>query len=134
MKASCVPCPRAKLAAAVLPSLALVLVPLAWLVLRAPLAGLVTGSMVGGAVCAAALIVHWSGRPGLRSDYLARGKSDFQTSILEMFNSLSWGGLAWCLASIAASPSERAVVGAAFAAMAALVTLGVSWLLRRGPE
>lgn len=122
----------AKLAAAVFPPLALVLLPLAWLVGRAPLAGLVASFTVTGAVCAAAVIVHWCGRPGSRSDYLARGKSDFLTSILEMFNSLFWGGLGWCLASIAASgSSEKIVVGASFAGIAVLVTLGASWFLRR---
>lgn len=121
----------AKLAAAVLPSLALVALPLAWLIMHAPLAGLLAAGTVVGAVCAAALIVHWCGRPGLRSDYLARGKGDFLSSILGMFSSLSWGALAWCLASLAAGPSDRVVLGAAFAALAAPATLGVSWLLRR---
>lgn len=121
----------AKLAAAVLPCLALVCLPLAWLIVRAPLAGLGAAGAVVGAVCAAAVIVHWCGRPGLRSDYLARGKGDFPTSILQMFNSLSWGGLAWCLASMAAGPSDRTVVGASFAALAALATLGAARLFRR---
>jgi ABC-2 type transport system permease protein len=121
----------AKLAAAVLPCLALVCLPLAWLTARAPLAGLGAAGAVVGAVCAAAVIVHWCGRPGLRSDYLARGKGDFLSSILQMFNSLSWGGLAWCLASMAAGPSDRTVVGASFAALAALATLGAARLFRR---
>jgi ABC-2 type transport system permease protein len=121
----------AKLAAAVLPSLALVLAPLAWLVMRFPAAGLVTGLTLSGAVCCAAVIVHWCGRPGLRSDYLARGKSDFLTSILEMFNSLSWGGLGWCLTSIVGGASDKTLAGAAFGAMGVLVTLGTSWLFRR---
>lgn len=121
----------AKLAAAVLPCLALVCLPLAWLIVRAPLAGLGAAGAVVGAVCAAAVIVHWCGRPGLRSDYLARGKGDFLTSILQMFNSLSWGGLAWCLASMAAGPSDRTVAGASFAALAALATLGAARLFRR---
>jgi ABC-2 type transport system permease protein len=122
---------RAKLAAAILPSLALVALPLAWLVLRMPGAGMLAALSVCGAVGAAALIVHWCGRPGLRSDYLARGKSDVLTSILEMFNSLSWGALAWCLASLATKPSDKLIVGTWCAALAVLVTLGVSRLLRR---
>ncbi|MGI4844249.1 MAG: putative ABC transporter permease subunit [Janthinobacterium lividum] len=122
---------NAKLAAAVLPCLFLVLAPLAWLVVRAPLAGLAAAGAVIGAVCAATVIVHWCGRPGLRSDYVARGKGDFLSSILGVFNSLSWGGLAWSLASIAAGPSDRTIVAASVAAVAALATLGVSWLFRR---
>lgn len=121
----------AKLAAAVLPSLALVFLPLGWLIARTPLGGLGVAGAVVGAVCAAAVIVHWCGRPGLRSDYLARGKGDFLSSILQMFNSLSWGGLAWCLASIAAGPSDRTVVGASFATLAAVATLGAARLFRR---
>ncbi len=122
----------AKLASAILPPLALLLLPLAWLVVRAPLAGVLAGFTVVGAVCTAAIIVHWCGRPGLRSDYLARGKSDFLTSILEMFNSLSWGGVGWCFVSIAAGgASDKLVVGAWLAAMAVLVTLAAAWWLRR---
>ncbi|RZJ83173.1 MAG: hypothetical protein EOO64_06605 [Massilia sp.] len=121
----------AKLAAAVLPSLALVLIPLAWLVRRAPAAGLVTAGSVGGAVCTAALIVHWCGRPGLRSDYLARGKGDLLTSTMGLFNSLSWGGLGWCLASVTKGASDRTVAGASFAALAVLATLTFSWFMRR---
>ncbi|MGH8856264.1 MAG: putative ABC transporter permease subunit, partial [Telluria sp.] len=121
----------AKLAAAVLPSLALVAVPLAWLGMRAPVAGLAASFTVIGAVCAAAVIVHWCGRPGSRSDYLARGKSDVRTSILEMFNSLSWGGVAWVLASVTAAPSRLQMVATAVAPIAVVVTLVVSWFLRR---
>ncbi len=124
----------AKLAAAVLPSLALVCIPLGWVIVRAPLAGLAAALTVGGAVCSAALIVHWCGRPGLRSDYVARGKSDVLTSVLEMFNSLSWAGLGWCLASLAAEASNKMLVGAWVAAMAVMVTLGMSRLLRRPPS
>lgn len=122
---------NAKLAAAVSPCLFLVLAPVTWLIVRAPLAGLGAAGAVLGAVCAAALIVHWCGRPGLRSDYVARGKGDFLSAILGMFNSLSWGALAWFLASIATGPSDRSIVGASFAALSALATLGVSWLFRR---
>jgi ABC-2 type transport system permease protein len=121
----------AKLAAAILPSLALVLAPLAWLVVRYPAAGLAAGFTLTGAVCCAAIIVHWCGRPGLRSDYLARGKSDFLTSILEMFNSLSWGGLGWCLAAIVGGASDKTLLGAAAGATGVLVTLGASWFFRR---
>ena len=120
-----------KLAAAVLPSLAIVLVPLGWLVGRAPAAGLLAAVGVTGAVCAAAVIVHWCARPGSRSDYLARGRSDFLTSILEMCNSLSWGGLMWCLVSLTAAQSTKYATGAAVAAAAASLVLLVSWLLRR---
>ena len=121
----------AKLAAAVLPPLALVLAPLAWLSMRLPSTGLAACFSVTGAVCSAALIVHWCGKPGLRSDYIARGKGDFPTMILELLNSLSWAGLGLCLASIADDRSDKWVVGASFSAMAVLLILGTSWLMRR---
>lgn len=121
----------AKLAAAVLPSLAIVFLPVAWLIGRAPAPGLLASLTVTGAVCAAAVIVHWCGRPGLRSDYLARGRTDLLTSTLEMFNSLSWGALAWCLLSLTAGLSTRYMAGAMGAAGAVGITLVASWLLRR---
>ena len=121
----------AKLAAAVLPSLALVLAPLAWLVVRSPLAGLVTAFCVTGAVCTAALIVHWCGRPGSRSDFQVRGKSDLLTTILEMFNSLAWGGLAWALAALQESASDKVIVATSFAASGVVVMLALSRFLRR---
>jgi ABC-2 type transport system permease protein len=121
----------AKLGAAVLPSLALVLVPLAWLVVRTPLAGLVAAFCVTGAVCTAALIVHWCGRPGSRSDFQTRGKSDVLTTILEMFNSIAWGALAWALSALVEGVSNKLIVGTSFAAMGVVVMLGLSWFLRR---
>lgn len=121
----------AKLAAAILPPLAIVFIPMTWLALRTPVTGLAAVFTVGGAVCAAALTAHWCGRPAARSDFTTRGKGDFLTSILQMFNSLSWGGLAWCLASLASSWSGKTAIGAAFAAAAVLAALGASWLLRR---
>ncbi len=121
----------AKLAAAVLPSLAVVLVPLAWLVVRDPLAGLVVACCVTGAVCTAALIVHWCGRPGLRSDFQARGKSDVMTTILELINSLAWGGLAWALSALVEATSDKLIVATSFAVLGVVTVLGFSWMLRR---
>jgi len=121
----------AKLAAAVLPSLALVLAPLAWLVVRSPLAGLATAFCVTGAVCTAALIVHWCGRPGSRSDFQVRGKSDALTTILEMLNSVAWGGLAWALSALLEGASDKVIVGTSCAALGVVVILALSWFLRR---
>lgn len=122
----------AKLTAAIMPPTAIVLAPVVWLALRTPMAGLTAALTIGGAVCAAALIVHWCGRPGARSDFTTRGKSDFLTSILQMSSALSWGGLAWCLASLAVGTGpSKTVIGLPFAGAAILLTLGVAWLLRR---
>lgn len=121
----------AKLGAAVLPSLALMLLPLAWLVVRNPSTGLVATFCVTGAVCTAALIVHWCGRPGSRSDFQVRGKSDVLTLVLELFNSIAWGGLAWALSALVEGVSDKLIVMTSIAAMGVLVMLGLSWLLRR---
>jgi ABC-2 type transport system permease protein len=130
------PAPRstirlAKLGAAILPSLALILIPLTWLLLRDPLPGLVVVVCVTGAVCSAALIVHWCGRPGSRSDFKARGKSDTLTTILQMCNSLAWGGLVWALATLIESVSNKLIAFSSFTALSVAALLGLSWFLRR---
>jgi ABC-2 type transport system permease protein len=89
-----------KLAASVMPPLALVALPLLWLVVRAPLAGLMVCFTVSAAVLGAALIVMWTGRPAPRSDFRARGKENFLCGLLELLNSVAWGGLAWLLVSL----------------------------------
>lgn len=122
----------AKLSAAILPSVAITLAPVVWLALGTLMAGLAAAVTIGGAVCAAALIVHWCGHPGARSDFTTRGKRDFLSSILQMASGLGWGGLAWCLASLATGTGPaRTVVGVPFAGAAILLTLGIAWRLRR---
>jgi ABC-2 type transport system permease protein len=121
----------AKLSAAMLPSLAIALPPLAWLGLRLPSMTLLAALVVAGAVCAAAIIAHWCAKPGLRSDFVARGRSDYLTSILQMFNSLSWGALAWIAVSAPDAPSSFEKAAATIAPMAAGLTLLLAWLLRR---
>lgn len=124
----------AKLAAAVMPSLAIAALPLAWLLLQAPLAGLLACFAVSGASCSAALIVHWCGKPGARSDYTTRGRVDTLTSVLQMLNSLAWGALAWCMGELVTGNgegSDKYVVGAGFAGLMALVVLGMAWMMRR---
>ncbi|UVW29340.1 hypothetical protein [Massilia sp. H6] len=125
----------AKLAAAVMPSLFIVALPLFWLSIRAPLAGLLAGLCVSGAVCAAALIVHWCGRPGARGDFANRGKRDLLRSMLEAINSLSWGALAWCIASLATgATSDMLLVGTSIAFACTLITLAAAWFSRRAQQ
>jgi ABC-2 type transport system permease protein len=122
----------AKLAAGAMPALAIAFIPLAWLVMREPLAGLLTCFTVSGATCTAAVIVHWCGKPATRSDYTTRGKTDTLTSLLEGANSLAWGGLGFCMSSIAGgSATDGYLAGAALTAMATVAILGLAWLLRR---
>ena len=126
----------AKLAASVMPPLLLVAVPLLWLVVRAPLAGVLISFVVTAAVLGAALIVVWQGRPAQRSDFKMRGRENFLCTVFETVNTLCWGGLGWLLVSLA---SERGASAGSTALMAAgtlavaLVSLLLAWLLRRRP-
>lgn len=126
----------AKLAASVMPPLLLVALPLLWLILRSPLAGLMIGFVVVAAVLSAALIVRWLGRPALRSDFKSRGKENVLCTIFESINTLCWGAVGWLLVSLADARVESAGWQAAAAAgvlAAALLTLLLAWLMRRRP-
>lgn len=124
-----------KLAASAMPPLALMALPLLWLVLRAPVAGLLVCFTVTAAVLEATLIVLWVGRPAPRSDFRTRGKENILCTFLELFNSLAWGLLAWLLVSLAGqafgAAAGLAALGAAAALALGLGTSLVAWLLRR---
>jgi ABC-2 type transport system permease protein len=124
----------AKLAASVMPPLILVALPLLWLVVRAPLAGLLIGFVVVAAVLSAALIVSWQGKPAQRSDFKMRGKENFVCTVFESVNTLCWGGLGWLLVSLSAESGESAGSTALMAAgvlAAALLSLLLAWLMRK---
>ncbi len=126
----------AKLAAAVMPPLLLVALPLLWLIVRAPLIGLLIGFVVVSSVLSAGLIVRWLGRPALRSDFKMRGKENVMCSIFEGLNTLCWGGAGWLLVTLAAQGGAAAGSSALMTAGAlagALLTLLLAWLLRRRP-
>ncbi|WP_312487026.1 putative ABC transporter permease subunit [Massilia timonae] len=122
---------RAKLAAAIMPVLALVAVPLLWLTVRMPATGLLVCFVVGGAVLGAGLIVFWCGRPGVRSNFKGRGKGGVVMNMLEMFNSLAWGALGWFLAGATRSPlSDTSALAVTGSGALAVVVLGAAWVLR----
>jgi ABC-2 type transport system permease protein len=121
----------AKLAAAAMPALLVAALPLLWLIVRAPLAGLMVTFTTVAAVLGAALVVLWVGKPASRSDFKARGKENFLCSMLELLNTLSWGGLAWLLVALTASASNLVLAGTATALAAGCLTLLLAWLLRR---
>jgi ABC-2 type transport system permease protein len=126
----------AKLAAAAMPPLLLVALPLLWLIVRAPLSGLMVAFTVTGAVLGAGLVVLWVGRPAPRSNFKARGKENFLSSMLELFTTLSWGGLSWALVALVSGANGPAIwmlPAAAVALAVALATLLLAWLLRRRP-
>jgi ABC-2 type transport system permease protein len=113
----------AKLAAAVMPPLLLVSVPLLWLLARDPLAGFLTSFTVVGALFGAALIVMWSGRPGDRSGFQKRGHKNLVGTVLELANTLAWAGLAYLLlSSLGSAPSrlDLLLAGALFLVTIAL--------------
>jgi ABC-2 type transport system permease protein len=110
-----------------------VALPLAWLVWRAPVAGLMVCFAVSGAVLGAGLIVTWLGRPAPRSDFKMRGKENFLCSIFEGVNTLSWGALGWLLVAMSAPGSDMSALGAAAALAVGCATLLLAWLLRRRP-
>jgi ABC-2 type transport system permease protein len=121
----------AKLAAAVMPPLLLVAVPLLWLLGRDPVAGLLTSFTVVGAVIGSALVVLWGGRPAERSRFQRRGHKNVIGSMLEVSNTLAWAGLAYLLlASLSSVPSswELALVGGLFVVTLALPLF--AWLRR----
>jgi ABC-2 type transport system permease protein len=122
----------AKLAAAAMPPLALVSLPLLWLTTRAPLAGVLACFTVVGAVFGACLIVMWSGRPGERGAFKTRGgRGNAVGGFLELTNTLAWAGLSYLLqGSVGATPPDWAplVAGALF--ILTLVAPLLAWLVR----
>jgi ABC-2 type transport system permease protein len=122
----------AKLAAAVLPVFGLVALPLVWLTLRAPLAGIATVATVCGAVLSAALINLWTGRPTPRGEFRNRGQRSVATRLFELSSLLAWAALAWLLPrALGSAPVTIALAaGLGAAAAVALGTLPLAWLLR----
>jgi ABC-2 type transport system permease protein len=123
----------AKLAAATMPALLLVALPLLWLIVRTPLTGLLFAFTICASVLCAGLIVLWTGRPALRSDFKARGKENFACTMLELVSSLCWAGLGWLLVSLATTGAGWMAVAAAAALVGALVVLLIARVIRRHP-
>jgi ABC-2 type transport system permease protein len=119
-----------KLAAAVMPPLLIVGVPLLWILAREPMAGLLASFTVVGAVLGAALIVLWTGRPGERSGLQRRGHKNFLGSMLEVANTLAWAGLGYLLlTSLSSTPDtwQVLVAGALFLVTLVLPLVARSW-------
>jgi ABC-2 type transport system permease protein len=123
----------AKLAAATMPPLLLVALPLLWLIVHAPLTGLLFAFTVSAAVMSAGLIVLWTGRPAPRSDFRMRAKGNFLSTTLELTSSLCWGGLGWLLVALATDGATWMLFASAAVLAAGLGVLPVAWLLRRTP-
>jgi ABC-2 type transport system permease protein len=123
----------AKLAAAVLPPLAVIAVPLLWMMIRMPVAALVVAITTMAAMAGAALIVMWCAKPGARSQFKA--KANFLVNFLELLSNLSWAAVAWQLVSASQKPmSPSAMVVTLLAALAGFLMIGAAWLLRRSQD
>ena len=123
----------AKLAAATIPTLALVAPPLLWLVATNPLAGILCCVAVIGSVLSAALIVTWLGRPAPRGEFKTRGKRNLMSNLFEAANLFAWAGLAYLLLLLGTAPS-RSGAGASGAIILALLVaglMGCAYLLGR---
>jgi ABC-2 type transport system permease protein len=92
---------RAKLAAAVMPALLLMVAPLIWIGLRQPRAALLLWLCVAGATASAALVVRWCARPAARSDFRLRAKGNFLSNFFELATALAWAGLGWVMLTLA---------------------------------
>jgi ABC-2 type transport system permease protein len=132
------PAPRrtvqmAKLAAATMPPLLIVALPLLWQIVRAPLAGLLFAFTISAAVLSAGLIVLWTGRPAPRSDFKTRAKGNFLSTMLELTSSLCWAGLGWLLVALATDGATWMLFASAAVLAAGLGVLLLARLLRRSP-
>ena len=85
-----------KVAAAVIPVLLLMTLPLLWSLTRRPLTGLLMCFTVVAAICSAALIGLWQGRPAPRGNFKIRGKANWVGTILELISSLGWAAPVSC--------------------------------------
>jgi len=121
----------AKLAAATMPPLLLLALPLLWLIARAPLAGLLAAFTVTGAVLSAGLITLWIGRPAARSNFQKRGKENVASTILDLLSTLSWAGLSFTLVSLTSGAATWTLIAAPIALAVALAALLTAWLFRR---
>jgi ABC-2 type transport system permease protein len=121
----------AKLAAAAMPPLALVCAPLLWMVVHQPLLGLLACFTVVGAVVGGCLVVMWSGRPGERGKFAARGAGNLMSSLLELTNSIAWSGLCYLLLnSLKVAPSAWEAMGAGVLFIVTIAVPLFAWLAR----
>jgi ABC-2 type transport system permease protein len=117
-----------------MPALAIVSVPLLWVLTRDPRAALLMGATVAASVATSALIALWCGRPAARGDFKARGKGNFFANVLETLNGFAWAGLAYLLLNVRAQgESSLPMLLATIGLLAiALTILFFGWRSRAG--
>jgi ABC-2 type transport system permease protein len=124
---------RAKLAAVAMPVLAIVGLPLLWVLARNPLAASLMAFTVTASVASSALIAMWCGHPAVRWEFKSRGKGNFLSSALETVNGFAWAGLGYLLLrmSTAREAPIFMLIGAGGVFLIASVVLVGAWLFRR---
>lgn len=122
----------AKVAAAVIPTLSLMAVPLVWAVAHDVVTGLLMSFTVVAATICAALTCLWHGRPAPRGNFKTRGKSNKVSVLLELIGGFSWAGTGFVLIR-AAGPGQNAydALWAGITLSVALLTLLLAWGTRR---
>jgi ABC-2 type transport system permease protein len=124
---------RAKLAAVAMPALAIVILPLLWVLARDALAAALMAATVVASVATSALIAMWCGRPAVRGEFKARGKGNFLSNVLETLNGFTWAGLAYLLLLMAGGRemSDLLLLGTGGLAVIAAVIPFLGWLRRQ---
>ncbi|KQQ40109.1 hypothetical protein ASF61_04760 [Duganella sp. Leaf126] len=118
----------AKVAAATVPPLALVVLPALWLLVHRPLAGLaVLLTLLCGAV-ASATIILWNCQPGKRSDFNQRSGRGVG-GLLQSLSSFAWAATVWLL--LMGMDYAPMLKWSPLALGAALLILGVAWAVRQ---
>lgn len=122
----------AKLGAAIMPPLLLMVLPLLWALAHHPVAGLLMCFTVVAATCAAALTGLWLGRPSSRGAFKSRGKANQIGAIVEIAGSAAWAWTGFILIR-AASPGQSAYDArwAGISLALALLILLLAWGTRR---
>jgi ABC-2 type transport system permease protein len=122
----------AKLAAAVIPVLVLMAIPLAWALAHHLVTGLLMCFTVVSATLGAGLTGLWQGRPAPRGNFKNRARSNWVGTVVEMVGSLGWSATGFVL--IRAAGSGQSAYDARWAAIGlaiALLTLLLAWGTRR---
>ncbi len=124
---------RAKLAAITMPALALVSVPMLWVLARDPRAAMLMCATVTASVATSALIATWCSRPAVRGDFKKRSKGNLLSNTLETLNGFAWAGLTFLLLTFSSTPNTPGwmLLIAAVLFVIALAILLFAWLSRQ---
>lgn len=123
---------RAKLAAVTMPALALVSLPMLWVLARDPRAAMLMCATVFASVATSALIATWCSRPAARGDFKKRSKGNLLSNTLETLNGFAWAGLTYVLLLVSEAtrvPNWMLLIGALLFA-ATIVILFFGWMSR----